>query len=188
MAFRNFLSPSTVLVLACFCALGPGACSKAQEQVSQGARAEVTAKPDAKRAADEPAQVLCEDMISKTEVMALGLPAEPYNATVDPKLHAARCTFGDMSAAILRGDKYATLLDSIEKYGKAAGIAEEDGPPVGAETKWTSMPGVQGSDGKRLHTLHFVPPNRRFTASITGTDRSQIEQVANALLAKFEKI
>jgi hypothetical protein len=188
MAFRHFSKPSTLLVLTCFCTAGQGACNKAQEQVPQGGRAEVTAKRGDKRAADEPAQVRCADLITKAEVTALGLPAEPYNETADPKIQAARCSFGDLSAAIWRGDKYASLVDGVKRYGKAAGIAEEDGPPVGVETQWTSMAGAQGSDGERRHTLNFVPPNRKFTASITGTDRSQIEQVANTLLAKFQKM
>jgi hypothetical protein len=188
MAFRHFSKPSILRVLACFCALGPAACNKAQEQVSQQGRAEVTAKPGDKALADEPAQVRCEDFITKAEVTALGLPAEPYSGTADPKIQAARCSFGDLSAAIWRGDKYASLVDSIKKYGKAAGIAEEDGPPVGVETQWTSMAAAQGSEGKRRHTLNFVPPNKRFTASITGTDRSQIEQLANTLLTKFQKM
>lgn len=188
MAFPYFSKPSTLLVLACFCAAGPGACSKAQEQVSQGGSAKVTAKPGDKRAADQPAQLRCEDLITKAEITALGLPAEPYNGTADPKLHAARCSFGDLSAAVWRGDKYASLLDGIKKYGKAAGVTEEDGPPVGVETQWTSMAGAEGSDGKRRHTLNFLPPNRKFTASITGTDMSQIEQVANTLLTKLQKM
>jgi hypothetical protein len=188
MAFRYFSKPSSLLALACLCVAGTQACNRTQEQASQAGREGVTAKPDGRRAAKAPAQLRCEDLLTKAEVTALGLPAEPYKETADPKIQAARCAFGDLSAAVWRGDKYGSLVDGIKKYGKAAGVAEEDGPPVGVETQWTSTADAQASDGRKRHTLNFVPPNRRFTASITGTDKAQIEQVANTLLAKFQKM
>ena len=197
MVRRHLSASRTLLGLACLCATGLVACNKDREPVPRGAPAEGAAKPSDKAAAtpgdkaaaNQPAApVLCADFLTKEEVTALGLNAEPYNATEDADIQAARCVFGELSAAIWRGgDKYAGILDGIKKHGKNAGITEVSGPSVGAETFWTTMPG-EGTGAKERHTLNFVPPNKKFTASITGTDKPKVEQVGNILLAKFQKL
>jgi hypothetical protein len=189
MAFWHLSKPGTVFVYACLCAAALCACNNAGERAPQAVRAEGAAKLGGSRAADKSAQVRCEDFITKAEVTAFGLRAEPYNEKSGPDLQAARCSFGNLSAAIWRGDHYAGIVDGITQHGKKAGIAVADGPLVGAETQWTTMPGAPEMDGgKERHTLNFLPPNRKYTASVTGTDRSKIEQVANTLLAKFQKM
>jgi len=142
--------------------------------------------------AEQPARarsgpLTCEGFITKDEVKALGLNADRYHELASSD-DAVNCTLGEVSAVIWRGDTYSSIVDGIKANGEKTGVATEDGPKVGAETQWTTMPGVHGLDGKAPHTLNFLPPTKKFTASVTGTDRAKVEQVATALLAKLEKM
>ncbi len=140
------------------------------------ATAESPAKPGALR---------CGDFLSKAEVQALGLKAERYHETASGQA-GVHCTFGEVSAQIWRGDQFTSIVDGIKANGAKDGVAMEDGPKIGAETQWTTMPDVHGLDGKPPHIANFLPANKKFTAAVTGTDQAKIEQVAKALLAKFE--
>jgi hypothetical protein len=174
MAFRHLSTSAPTLALACFCAAWLSACDKAGEQAPKGT--------------DKPAQVRCEDFITKADVTALGLKAEPYKEVSEPKTQAVRCSFGELSATIWRGDKFGSIVDGIKAHGKKAGIALQDGPMIGVETQWTTMPAAPELPGHERHTLNFIPPNRKFTASVTGTDKSEVEQVATTLLGKLQKM
>jgi hypothetical protein len=46
----------------------------------------------------------------------------------------------------------------------------------------------RASTARRDTPLNFLPPTKKFTASVTGTDRAKVEQVATSLLAKLEKM
>jgi hypothetical protein len=178
MACQRPSSSGSALALACLCAAWLWACDKARELGPEGQR-EATAKA---------LRVRCEDFMTRADITALGLKAEPYSEVTDAKTQAVRCSFGEVTAAIWRGDKYGSIVDGIDKHGKAAGIAAQEGPMIGVETQWTTMPPAPEADGKERHTLNFVPPNRKFTASVTGTDKSKVEQVAATLLARFQKM
>lgn len=142
------------------------------------ATAETTAaRPDALR---------CQDFISKDEAKALGLRAELYNDRAKAQVGSVRCTLGEVSVQIWRGNQYTSAVNGIQANGARTGVATEDGPRIGAETQWTTMPDVHGMDGKSPHTVNFLPANQKFTAAVTGTDRAKVERVAGALLTKLE--
>lgn len=176
VALQRISGSSTALALACLCAAWLSGCDKTRDQAPKGP------------GADEPAQVRCEDFVTKADVTALGLAAEPYKEVTEPKTRAARCSFGEISATIWRGDKFGSIVDGIQAHGKKAGITPQEGPVIGVETQWTTMPGAPETGGHERHTLNFVPPNRKFTASVTGADKSKVEQLANTLLGRFEKM
>jgi hypothetical protein len=168
-------------------ALGAG-CDKKKDAPQPGANPATPAAATAETTAAKPGALRCEDFLSKAEAQALGLKAERYSEMASAQMAGVHCTFGEVSAQIWRGEQYTSIINGLEANGARTGVALEDGPKVGAETQWTTMPDVHGMDGKAPHVLNFVPANKKFTAAVTGTDKAKIEQVAKALLAKFETL
>jgi len=170
--------------------IGPGlACDKDKKDAPKAGASDPSA---AKAGAEKPARadsgpLRCESFLTKDEAKALGLNTARYSELASSS-DAVNCKFGEASAVIWRGDTYASIVAGIKANGANTGVATEDGPKVGAETQWTTMPDVHGLDGKAPHTLNFLPSNKKFTAAVTGTDKAKLEQVAHALLARFEKM
>jgi hypothetical protein len=169
--------------------IGPSlACDKGKKDAPQPGASEPSA---AKGNPDKPAVAAsgpprCDDFFTKDEIKALGLNAERYSEVASTN-DAVTCTLGGVSAVIWRADRYSSIVDGITANGEKTGVAVEDGPKIGAQTQWTTMAGVHGIDGKSPHTVNFLSPSKKFTAAVSGTDKAKVEQVANALLAKFEK-
>lgn len=159
------------------------ACDKKKDAPSPAAS---PASATADGTAAQPGPLRCQDFISKDEARALGLRAELYNDRAKAPMNGVRCTLGEVSAQIWRGDQFTSIVDGIKANGAKNGVVTEDGPTIGAGTQWTTMPDVHGMDGKPPHTVNFVAANKKFTAAVTGTDQAKIEHVAKALLAKLE--
>ena len=141
----------------------------------------------AERASGKPGDLRCADFISKAEAEAMGLKIERYGVTAaDDAMQVVNCSLGGVTAVIWRGDQYASMIAGIKANGLSNGVETEDGPKIGGDSQWTTMPDVHGHDGKVPHTVNFSPPSKKFTAAVSGTDRDKIEQVARALLARFE--
>lgn len=167
--------------------VAPGAgCDKKKDAPAPVASAATPAAATADGTAAKPGALHCEDFLSKAEAQAMGLKAERYHETASGAMDGVHCTFGEVSAQIWRGNQFTSIVDGIKAHGAKDGVAMEDGPKIGAETQWTTMPDVHGLDGKPPHIANFLPANKKFTAAVTGTDPAKIEQVAKALLAKFE--
>jgi hypothetical protein len=141
-----------------------------------------------KAAAADNGPLKCEAFMTKDEATALGLDTKRYGELATLGTGAVTCNLGDVSAVIWRGDLYASTVDSIKANSDRTGVVVEDGPKVGAGTMWVTIPSIKDLDGKSPHTIYFLAPNKKFTASLSGSDQSKLVRVAQALQARFEKM
>ena len=184
-----------VNVVSCCVLIGAwfaAGCNKqpdAQPDKAQPSANESRKTVEAAPAAPGSAEIRCSDFFTDADVSALALKPMSINHEIAiASEQAVRCSYKAVSAYIWRGDRFPSIVDGVKTNGKSTGVETEEGPAVGAQTLWTTMPAVHGADGKAPHTLNFSPSNKKFTGAVTGTDKDRVQQVATALLARFEKM
>jgi hypothetical protein len=134
--------------------------------------------PSAAKAPEGDKNMHCDQFLSKDELAALSLAMHPTapEQSMDVLLS---CNYDSVIAMIWRGGDY--YWSSVVGGFKANGATKPDeGPKIGAETTWVTMGG--------LHVVGFLPANKKFSASVTSSDKAKAEKVAIALNAKFEKM
>ena len=178
-------------------------CILASASFAAGCKKQTDAPPDKaqpsttepnKPVADAPpaqtsGQPHCVDFLTDAVVSSLALKPQANNhEMIVSRQHAVRCAYEGVSANIWLGDQFATIVAGVKAAGANSGVDIEEGPAIGAQTLWTTLPAIHGPDGKPPHTVNFSTANKKFTGGVSGTDKARVEQVAAALAARFEKM
>jgi hypothetical protein len=122
----------------------------------------------------------CGDVLSAADLTALGIDASGFDPNAQTSGSGAGANCNKLPVVTLfRGEAYAPMIAAWKETGIKSGIAAQDGPSVGGASQWTLV--------GNMNQVMFQSANRKYAASISGTDRGQVEKLARVLSANMEK-
>lgn len=137
------------------------------------------AKPEQAKPA-EPAPLRCGDYFTAADAKAIGIEAPGYdeNTTQSSPGAGVVCMAGPLTIAVFRGDRLDSMLSGLEAAGDKSGVKLQEGPAIGAASKWTLM----GS----FTSVMFTATSKGFTGNVSGQDKAVVEKAARALDLKMK--